>query len=293
MAIANRLQDLKLIEKLAQNSHLARWATGLTAAPILIIAIVWGDGTLFSGLVTIAAVVALWEYMGLIHPLATHRTRILAGLPAYTVAPLTILATAGGHLTVLPALIMLYLLIFAAVAVRRFKNDSKAWHTVAFQLLAFCHVTIPLCAAVILRKNPMGMAWIFALLLIIFAGDIGAFYTGKAIGKHKLAPAVSPNKTVEGSVGGLFANLLMAGLFKFFFLPDVDFDVILLIAFCAGIAGQIGDLFISVLKRDGGIKDSSRILPGHGGVLDRIDALLLALPTAWILIELLVKRFAS
>ncbi len=290
MDITNRMRNLNLKEKLADNSHLARWVTGLVATPLLVFAIVWGDGTLFGGVVVVAAVVALWEYMGLINPSATSRGRFLAGMPAFLMAPLVILAAATEHLAVVPALVMLYLLIFAAVAVRRFKHNSKAWQTTAFQLLAFSHVTVPLCLAVIIRISPFGITWVFALLLIVFAGDIGAYYTGKTIGKHKLAPAVSPKKTIEGSIGGVVANLLIAGLFQFFFLPDVDLEVMLLIAVLAGVAGQIGDLFISVLKRDGGIKDSGHILPGHGGILDRIDALLLALPVAWILIELLVKR---
>jgi len=293
MANANKLSTVKLKEKLTGNTHLTRWVTGLTAAPVLIFAIVWGDGMFFCGLAALASVAALWEYMGLIHPSATNRQRFFAGLPAFLMAPLAIFAAAAGLLSLVPALIMLYLLLLAAVAVRRYKNNSKAWQATAFQLLAFGHVTIPLCLSVMIRKNPMGVVWIFALLLIVFAGDIGAFYTGKTIGAHTLTPAVSPQKTVEGAVGGLFANLLMAGLFQFFFLPDVDLEVILLIAFLAGIAGQVGDLFISVLKRDSGVKDSSRLLPGHGGILDRIDALLMALPTAWMLIELLVKRSVS
>jgi len=293
MDIANRMRDLDLKQKLADNSHLTRWVTGLVAAPFLVFAIVWGDGALFGGVVAVAAVVALWEYMGLISPGCTPRERVLAGIPAYFMAPLTIYAAGNGHLAIVPAFLMLYLLIFAAVAVRRFKHHSKAWHTVAFQLMAFCHVTVPLCLAVIIRKSPLGITWIFALLLIIFAGDIGAYYTGKTIGKHKLAPAVSPKKTIEGSIGGILANLLIAGLYQFFFMPEVSLEVMLLIAVLTGAAGQIGDLFVSVLKRDGGIKDSGHILPGHGGILDRIDALLLALPVAWILIELLVKRTLS
>lgn len=293
MDISNKMRGLDLKQKMADSSHLARWVTGLVAAPLLIFAIVWGEGSLFGGVVAVAAVVALWEYMGLIFPGSAPRARVLAGIPAYLMAPLTIYAAGTGHLAIVPAFLMLYLLIFAAVAVRRFKHDTKAWHTAAFQLMAFCHVTVPLCLAVIIRKSPLGITWIFALLLIVFAGDIGAYYTGKTIGKHKLAPAVSPKKTIEGSIGGIFANLLIAGLYQFFFMPEVSLEVMLLIAVLTGAAGQIGDLFISVLKRDGGIKDSSQLLPGHGGILDRIDALLLALPVAWILIELLVKRTFS
>ena len=112
-------------------------------------------------------------------------------------------------------------------------------------------------------------------------------YAGSFLGKHKLCPAVSPGKTIEGSVGGLIANLGAGAIFKYFFLPAYSWGLSLLFFISVGIAGQIGDLFESELKRSAGIKDSGGILPGHGGILDRIDALLFAAPVAWFFKEYL------
>jgi phosphatidate cytidylyltransferase len=139
--------------------------------------------------------------------------------------------------------------------------------------------------AVLLRGDPDGAAWIFFLLTLVFLGDIGAFYAGSYLGKHKLCPSVSPGKTVEGSVGGLAANIGIGTVFQFFFLPSLSWGTSILFFLCAGIAGQIGDLFESEFKRFSGVKDSGVILPGHGGILDRIDALLFAAPVAYFFKE--------
>jgi phosphatidate cytidylyltransferase len=127
--------------------------------------------------------------------------------------------------------------------------------------------------------------WIFLLLILVFLGDTGAYYVGSYFGQHKLCPAVSPNKTIEGSVGGLAASLGAGALFKHFFLPLLPWGLSLLFFFSIGIAGQVGDLFESQLKRVYKIKDSGTLLPGHGGVLDRIDALLFAAPVAYFFKE--------
>ena len=128
------------------------------------------------------------------------------------------------------------------------------------------------------------MTWIFLLLAIIFAGDVSAFYVGSYLGRHKLSPAISPGKTIEGAVGGLLANLLAGAVGKFFFYPDLDWSLSLMFFALAGMAGQTGDLFESEMKRSSQIKDSGGVLPGHGGFLDRIDALLFASPVAYLFI---------
>ena len=100
-----------------------------------------------------------------------------------------------------------------------------------------------------------------------------------------MSPAVSPGKTIEGSIGGLAVNLVLGGIAKYLFLSGLPWGLSLLFFLAVGIAGQVGDLFESELKRSSGIKDSGGILPGHGGILDRIDALLFASPVAYIFIE--------
>ena len=134
--------------------------------------------------------------------------------------------------------------------------------------------------------------WVLVLLLaIVWLGDSGAYYVGKTWGRHKLAPRVSPNKTWEGSIASTGAGLLAAAVWSYWRLGEVD-GWILLVAVLGSIAAQIGDLVESLLKRGAGVKDSGQILPGHGGMLDRMDALLFAAPVMWLGVELLgANRF--
>ena len=129
---------------------------------------------------------------------------------------------------------------------------------------------------VIFMVSPLPLLWTFWLLLLVIAGDTGAFYTGSFLGRHKLCPSVSPGKTIEGAVGGISAALAAGLVFKFFFLPDLPWISCILFLICIGIIAPVGDLFESMLKREGGLKDSGAWMPGHGGILDRIDALLFA-----------------
>lgn len=122
-----------------------------------------------------------------------------------------------------------------------------------------------------------GMHWFFCLLAVIFAGDIGAYLFGVTMGNKKVAPTLSPKKSLEGAIGGLIFSTLAAYAFSFI-LTDVALPVLLLCGFFGGLLGQIGDFFESLIKRVSGVKDSGTIMPGHGGVLDRIDGVLLASP---------------
>jgi len=129
--------------------------------------------------------------------------------------------------------------------------------------------------------------WVLVLLLaVVWMADSGAYYIGKTLGRHKLAPRVSPNKTWEGSIAHIGAGLLAAAVWSYWRLGGVD-GWILLLAGLVSIAAQIGDLVESLLKRGVGVKDSGKILPGHGGMLDRMDALLFAAPVMWLGVELL------
>ena len=134
-----------------------------------------------------------------------------------------------------------------------------------------------------------GKAWLWVPLLVAWLGDMGGYFAGRAFGKHKLFPLISPKKTWEGLAGGLL--LSVGGLLAFKYLifdrmiessnPMVILDCVVLGVF-GGLAGVVGDLTASMLKRTHGVKDSGRFLPGHGGVLDRIDALLFVVPVVWL-----------
>lgn len=126
-----------------------------------------------------------------------------------------------------------------------------------------------------------GLQWFVGLLTMVFAGDIGAYLVGVLIGKNKIMPSISPKKSIEGAVGGLCASSL-AGLAFGFSLTQNYFLIFSLLGFAVGLVGMFGDFFESLLKRVADIKDSGSIMPGHGGVLDRIDGVIFAAPVVFL-----------
>ncbi|MEO8564238.1 MAG: phosphatidate cytidylyltransferase [bacterium] len=154
-----------------------------------------------------------------------------------------------------------------------------------YDLVGAKHVAI---GALRLAIPPGGVLLIFPMV-VTWASDIGAFFVGRTIGGRKLIPAVSPGKTVSGAVGGLVASMLVAWLYaRSVLVPVASLGLTPWGALGFGaiisIAAQVGDLFESLLKREGGVKDSSRIIPGHGGVLDRFDSLIFVMPVAYLLL---------
>ena len=133
------------------------------------------------------------------------------------------------------------------------------------------------CAILLRVSNPH---WLMYALLVNWCGDIGAYYTGRSIGKHKLAPQVSPKKTWEGAAGSVVSSVLLAGAYLYYFV-HVPIPQVIALTAVANAAGQVGDLAESSIKRGAGVKDSGTLLPGHGGFLDRVDSTLFALPVVY------------
>ena len=127
--------------------------------------------------------------------------------------------------------------------------------------------------------DPTG-AWVLLTMVLAWGSDTSAYFVGRKFGKTKLAPRISPKKTLEGSAGGLAASVVGAVIMSFF-LPGLEPIDAIALGILAGAAGQAGDLLVSVLKRSSGVKDSGGILPGHGGILDRVDALAFTAPATW------------
>ncbi|WP_003541199.1 phosphatidate cytidylyltransferase [Desulfotomaculum nigrificans] len=137
------------------------------------------------------------------------------------------------------------------------------------------------------RNLPNGWIWVLLLLTATWASDTFAYFVGRAIGKHKLAPLLSPKKTVEGAVGGLLGAVLIGYLFGTF-NPQLNMTAVILLGVLIGIASLMGDLVESAFKRQAKVKDSSQIIPGHGGVLDRFDSLLLTAPLVYYVVKLFI-----
>ena len=135
----------------------------------------------------------------------------------------------------------------------------------------------------------IGVELIFLFIAIIWSGDTGAYATGRLLGRHKLIPAISPGKTIEGAMGGLFFGILGGIAIKYVFLPKViALHHIIILGILLGIIGQIGDLGESLLKRNANMKDSGNLIPGHGGVLDRCDSMILTAPVFYYYLKYLL-----
>jgi len=156
----------------------------------------------------------------------------------------------------------------------------------SFNLLSVLYSVVLLSHLYLLRQLPNGVEWTFLAIFLVWATDIGAYLIGRQFGSHLLAPQVSPKKTVEGSLGGLLFSIAVALVF-WRFVGGTSLITYMILALIIGISAQIGDLFESALKRSAGVKDSGKLIPGHGGILDRFDSLIFALPLVYYGIRLL------
>jgi phosphatidate cytidylyltransferase len=147
--------------------------------------------------------------------------------------------------------------------------------------LGLLYLPLLLGHLVLLRQLSDGTAWVFMTLLAVMTCDSFALFFGMKFGKRKLYPAVSPNKSIEGGLGGLVGAVVAVVLMKLTFLPQIGYLEAMVLGLLLGCAGQIGDLFESLLKRGCGVKDSGTLIPGHGGLLDRLDSLLFAFPLSY------------
>jgi phosphatidate cytidylyltransferase len=185
----------------------------------------------------------------------------------------------GGALP-LDAVFFLFVLGIAALTLATRRPLVEVLPAAGISASGFILVAFPLSFAIPLHgASAQGPTLLLFAMVIVWVSDTAAYFAGRAIGKRPFAPKLSPNKTWEGAVAGFLASLAVA----FVFMPWVNVPLIHLLSMAAlgNIAGQVGDLLESGYKRSAGIKDSGTLLPGHGGVLDRIDALILAIPVVW------------
>ena len=191
--------------------------------------------------------------------------------------------------------------VFLSLGMKR-ADLSSAFPAAMVSAFAFGYIALPLGFLVQLRQQASGALWVLYLLLLVWAGDIFAYFVGRTLGRHLMAPRISPKKTWEGAAASLLASLAVGMLLHkyalpissallrvhlieprdgFFALQQLPLRPILLLSAVLNVAAQLGDLVESLIKRGAGLKDSGTLLPGHGGMLDRVDALLFAAPVLW------------
>ena len=264
-----------------------RILTALILAPLVLVVVFLGPKWLIATAVAAVAMLAGWEFLGLAERCGAKPSRI--------VVVVAIAALFAGNFqwpdqtAIIFGLLSLGLLVYCTFRspVERMLLDAST------SIFGLCYAGLTLIAVPVLREEANGPSLVVFLLCVVWAGDIAALYVGRNWGRRKLAPALSPNKTWVGSMGSVAGSLLVTAALmevgnllaqwnyvKLSFADEVWWYWPLL-AVVVNVAAQVGDLAESALKRSAGVKDSGDLLPGHGGMLDRIDALLLAAPVLW------------
>lgn len=279
----------------------ARFAVALVGIPVALLAI-YAGGWYFGGLLAVVAGAATREFYALASSTGARPVGWL-GVPAASILVLAAAYEPTFGAWADRALVLLFALLLAtlAVAVSRRGTSGAPLFSMTATVAGVLYAGGTLAFAVLLRHLPdavgtgahdplEGRLLVLFPLLVIWASDTAAYFAGKRFGRTRMAPRVSPGKTVEGGVAGLIAAVAVGGLAGLVMRDLATFPVSpvagALVGLVLGVGGQLGDLAESLLKREAGVKDSSGLLPGHGGVLDRFDALFFSLPLAYVLLLL-------
>jgi phosphatidate cytidylyltransferase len=263
--------------------HIKRWITALILAPILLWILIRGNTLLLAVLVSIVAVFAVREYLRIIFKNDNEPVSNTIKIISYTVSMALVISACLKSWQIMFLILAVNLMVLSVFVLSRFAQNHGIFDIIAKQVLGIVYIPVSLSLLIFIKELNGGTLWIIWLLIVIFANDTGAFYFGTFFGKRPFSPNISPNKTIEGSLGGIAASMVAGFIFCQIFFNDLSLSFLTIPgSFMLAVAGQIGDLFESAMKRSSGIKDSGRILPGHGGMLDRIDGLLLAVPVLYV-----------
>jgi phosphatidate cytidylyltransferase len=249
-----------------------RFLSTLLLLPLFVWMVVEGPVWLFGAVMVLAGALGQWEWSGMF---------ARAGRPSFRVLGLV----GGSLLTASFALPVSERLVFTAVLLAvlgigllRGASGRPAWEPVALTLLGICYVNWLLGYTFWLRDLAEGRDWVLLLVSVTWLGETAAYLVGSTLGRHKLAPTLSPGKTVEGSVAQLAVSVLAALGARATFFPGLSLESAIVVGLLLGVVGQAGDLVESAIKRSVDTKDTGRLIPGHGGMLDRIDSLLFNTP---------------
>ncbi len=244
-------------------------------ALIIFIPLLYVGGMPFAILATLLGLIGISEILVMKKKLLVSPEAILAFLMTFTlVEPVPML----GHIdrTAVLSICSLCMLLLTVTSKNRFSFDDAG-------VLILGSLYVGMGFHYMIMARDVGLFTILYAFLIVWLTDSGAYLIGRKIGKHKLAPHVSPNKTWEGSIGGTVLAVLVLAVYLYFFPQRYSYSMMLLLTLIFSVGGQLGDLVESALKRHYGVKDSGKILPGHGGILDRFDSIMFILPIMFLL----------
>ncbi|MEK3882173.1 phosphatidate cytidylyltransferase [Paenibacillus sp. PL2-23] len=259
-----------------------RLVTGIIAGALFVGLAVIG-GAFYTGLLVLLAIIGFAEYARMNGFKLSHPASVLgfAGVLYFTLPWEAWGISLPGPLTII------WMLAFLLLSITVVTKNETSIDGAALMLLGALYVGYGFAAMITVRAvDDHGLFWSFLSFGCIWASDVGAYFVGRAIGKRKLWPSISPNKTIEGALGGVLLALLVAVVFALFKPEVITVAKALVIGVLAAVAGQFGDLIQSAYKRVRNIKDTGTLLPGHGGVLDRCDSWLIVFPLL-LLLELI------
>ena len=284
-----------------------RVVTAVVLMPVVIVLVLWGSTTVVAVAVAVLTAMALWEYFGLGEAIGHRGYRVWTVICAVLLIYAQWMAAYDNRVTdrvyflfghplgELPTALWVFFLFVLGVTVLTLWGKRamvEALPAAGISSSALLLVAFPLSYAVPLHGlGSVGPKLLLFACGITWAGDTVAYFVGSAFGKHLLAPKLSPNKTWEGSVAGMVGSLVVAYAFSYWI--KIPLGHLLAMGAIGNVAGQMGDLLESAYKRSAGVKDSGGLLPGHGGILDRIDALILCIPVIWYYLVVVNPRVAG
>ncbi len=250
-----------------------RVLTAVLLAPVIVAVVLIAPDWIFLPVVSIVALLCFYEYGGIV---LAHGAQPPGWLVMLLGLALMLVPSAG------PGAWVAALLIVLALSLRVYPLDGVLPYASGVALGWLYVFGAWRCAIGLWRNNPY---WLLYALVLNWAGDSAAYYVGRAWGRHKLAPRISPGKSVEGSLASIAASMIFGWIWLRLLSPGTPLIQVLLFSAIANVAGQLGDLVESAMKRGAGIKDSGTLLPGHGGWLDRVDSSLFSIPVIYYLLN--------
>jgi phosphatidate cytidylyltransferase len=254
---------------------LKRIITAVILIPIFIV-VTWFGNPWFAILIAIVALLAGWEFYRIAHAIST-RPATYFGMFIILLLTLCVFCPVAN----LKIIIIVIATIVSSIWILFKKNKDKAYLGLVWTLAGILYIGLLISYWADLMVVEYGKWWVFWAILSVAACDIAAYFVGRQWGKEKLAPDISPNKTWIGSIGGAIASIAVSVLLGILFSLPVPIWELIIMGLVISIVAQCGDLVESFLKRTAGVKDSGNLLPGHGGILDRIDSYILLGPVVY------------
>ncbi len=259
-----------------------RILSAVVLAPLLLLLVFFASKMVFVYVVSIVSGLAGFEFGNITLSKLSKKFSVVVGMMAASITYTISLFLIWPHFLLLVVTLSLISLFVTFMFSKTSVDEAVPLFTFAVAGTFYCGILIGFIGLIFVAKESAGPFWILLLILGTFLGDTGAYTFGRLFGNRKLAPRLSPGKTWAGAFGGLFTTTASVVALRFFYFHEMSWIIVFSLSICLSVSCQLGDLAESFLKRGIGVKDSGHMIPGHGGILDRIDALMFGAPVVFL-----------